>query len=109
MNVAAQLVALFNIALFGQPDIVTGKLDPGRGSLQQRQGFAGDKPELRVETKRAIVVTGLYQPDPRGLFCRCPIECGTHQAFADSLILHFRSDRPEKESLLENCVFPRDS
>jgi hypothetical protein len=27
--------------------------------LQHRQGFAGDKPELRVETKRAIVETRL--------------------------------------------------
>src|SRR3984957_3212784 len=93
VNVAAQLVAPFNVALFCNADIVTGKLGIGLGSLQQRQGFAGDKPELRVETKRAIVVARLYQTNPCGFFCRCPIEYGTHQASADSVILHFRSDR----------------
>ena len=70
----------------------TGKLGIELGSLQQRQGFAGDESEFRVETKRAIVVARLYQANPYRFLCRCPIEYGTHQASADSVILHFWSD-----------------
>src|ERR1700732_2407745 len=93
MNFATQFVARFEVALFSGSGIVTGKLRIGPGPLQKRQGFAGDKSELRVETERAIVVTRLYEADPYGLLCCCPIDYGTHQAFADGAILRLGRDR----------------
>src|SRR6202035_2278885 len=52
----------------------------------------------RIETKRAIVVTRLHQTDPYGSLSRCPIEYGTHQASADSVILHIWSDGNRTDS-----------
>src|SRR5580700_8778692 len=93
MNFAAQLVARFNIAICSRPDIITSKLGIQLGTLQERQRFAGNKSELCVETKRAIVVARLYETDPYGFLRRCPIERGIHQASPDGAILHSRSDR----------------
>src|SRR5579863_680875 len=93
MNFTAQLVARFNIALFSPPDIITSKRGIQPGTLQERQRFAGNKSELRIETKRAIVVARLYETDPYGFLRRCPIERGIHQASPDGAILHSRSDR----------------
>ena len=44
------------------------------------------------------MVARLYQADPYGFLCRCPIEYGTHQASADGVILHFWSDGNRTDS-----------
>ena len=44
------------------------------------------------------MVARLYQADPYGFLCRCPIEYGTHQASADGVILHFWSNGNRTDS-----------